>query len=282
MRTGVLVVLSFGCFAGSLAAQDRAIPRDLVLALFAHEMAFDSARPMQILVGKVPDNLALPKLNLPVMGALQHAHGLSLVYRVSGDANQARRAVQAQLRAAGWENPEGNEQPPDVGFVGAEEAVGEMVWCRGEDLAVLHTAMIRSDLQILKIDLLSMGGCSGGQVGWTSYGVLSDDTPLPRLEPPKTARVFGSMTPGSVSTGVSNAFVLSDLTTVQIMDHYGGQMQAKGWNSRGGTSSEFTSVHTWRIAQDGKEWMATMIATQLPERRHVVEISVYNLTQLTR
>jgi hypothetical protein len=158
-----------------------------------------------------------------------------------------------------------------------------MPLCRGEEMAMIHTGSVRSDLRILRIDLHRMDGCSSGiAVGWTSYSPLGEETPLPKLEPPKNARVFGSMVPGSVTAFSSSAFIVSDLTTGQIMEHYGAQMHAKGWSSRGGTNGEFSSVHTWRIAQDGKEWMASMIATPLPEKRHVIEVNVYNLTQLTR
>jgi hypothetical protein len=289
MRTVVFLALSCGCLAGTLQAQVRNVPADLVFGLFAHSLTLDSTQTMQILVGKAPANIPLPALGLPIIGAMQHEHGTSIVYRVSTELKEAHRNVQAKLRAAGWKSLAAPDQP-DVGFVGIEAEIMELMpFCRGEEMVMIQPAAIRSDLHVLKIDYMRMGGCGDSGAGWTSYGGLnvvglhgSGEIPLPKLEPPRAAQVIGSAIPGTVSSFASSAFVVSDLSTAQIIEHYGAQMRAKGWRSGGVTTGEVSSVYTWQVTQDGKEWLASLVATLVSERRHVVEINVYNLTQLTR
>jgi hypothetical protein len=289
MRTVVLLALSCACMSGSLLAQVRTVPADLVLGLFAHSLTLDSAQTMQIFVGKAPENVQLPAFGLPIIGAMRHEHGTSIVYRVSTELKEAHRTAQAKLRAAGWKSLAEPDQP-DVGFVGIEAEITELMpFCRGEEMVMIQPAAVRHDLNVLKIDYMRMGGCGDGDVVWSGYGGLnavglqaSGEIPLPKLEPPKAAQVYGSAIAGTVSSFASSAYIVSDLSTAQVIEHYGAQMRTKGWRLAGATKGEKSTVHTWQIAQDGKEWVASMVATELSERRHVVEFNVYNLTQLTR
>ncbi|HEY0809322.1 MAG TPA: hypothetical protein VGD49_04135, partial [Longimicrobiales bacterium] len=172
----------------------------------------------------------------------------------------------------------------DAGFVGTELNLEEFVpMCREGTMAMIQIVTVRSDLRVLSLGIDRAEGCGDGAnaVGW-SVMVPTEQTPLPKLDPPKGAEVFGSMGHGTVASFITSAFVVSDLTTTQLFDHYGAQMHAAGWSSRGATTGETSTVHTWRLARDGTEWLASMTFTRLPERRHVVEISVYNLSRLTR
>jgi len=284
MRIALLTALISMVLVDVAASQQRTVPLDLVLGFFAAETSSDSMSSARILVGKAPDNLRLPNLNLAVMGALVHEEGATVVYRITGDSKKAQSYANEQMRAAGWQPMQIPDMPaPDAGFIGTELNLEEFVpMCRDGTIAIVQGVTIRSDLRVLRLTVDRAEGCAdgGNSVGFSLH-VPTEQTPLPKLEPPKNAEVFGSMGQGTVASFITSAFVVSDLTTTQLIEHYGGQMRAAGWSSQGG-AGETTTVHTWRIARDKTEWLASMAFTRLPERRHVVEISVYNLSRLTR
>ena len=285
MRIALLTAIISVFMVDVAAAQDRTVPMDLVLGLFADEMGPDSVSFARILVGKAPDDLKLPNLKLPVLGAFVHELGAIVVYRITGDSKKTYAFAKEQMRAAGWQLMQiPDVPPPDAGFSGTELHLEEFApMCREGMMALIQMATIQPGLHVLRIAIDRADGCAEGanSVG-LGFAVPTEQTPLPKLEPPKGSEVFGSMGQVTVASFVTNAFVLSDLTTAQLIDHYGAQMHAAGWSSRGGTAGETTSVHTWRLARDGTEWLASMAFTRLPQRRHVVEISVYNLSRLTR
>ena len=67
MRIALLTAIISVFMVDVAAAQDRTVPMDLVLGLFADEMGPDSVSFARILVGKAPDDLKLPNLKLPAL-----------------------------------------------------------------------------------------------------------------------------------------------------------------------------------------------------------------------
>src|SRR5688500_297275 len=121
MRIALMTALICIFLVDTVAAQDRTVPLDLVLGLFAFQMPGDTVSNTRILVGKAPDDLRLPKLNLPVIGALVHEEGAMIVYRVTGDLKKVHIVANEQMRTAGWQPMRVPDFPaPDAGFIGSE------------------------------------------------------------------------------------------------------------------------------------------------------------------
>jgi hypothetical protein len=299
MRVLAWAAIASVCATAEAAAQERGIPKDLVLGLLSDQMEFDSRRAPEIVVGQLPRHwTSLPRLEWPILGSAVFENAVLVVYRVTEEPEAAQRRAHERLKAAGWRQPAGIEPPPDVGFVGSEISITDLIHlCRENQMAFATIAQIRSDLRVLKLSITREpdNPCveSPGWTGYTDISVASgygfavglsssEKPPMPKLDPPRGARVIGFGVMPGVSRFNSEAIVTTELSTAKVMEHYAEQMHAQGWSSRGSADNEFTKVHTWRMAHEGKEWLATLTATGLSGNRHAVEIALFNLSEVGR
>jgi hypothetical protein len=257
-------------------AQPRSIPEEPVLGLLSSETRSGRMPSFEILVARAPDSIPLMKLILPIIGSIKQGDNATIVYRAAGELSGEYSRAKTTLMAAGWQSGSEDESE-QVGFAPTDHSHHTYL-CRGDDMLILQALLVRPDSGILKTHLRRAQGC---HIGWTQYPTRTE-TPLPSLAPPTRAmtHTYNVNMPGVVGVYATSAYIIADMSTAAIMEHYGAQLRAKGWQA--GDFTEATAVQKWRYAQDGKDWLATMVATRLPERRHIIELNVYNLTELSR
>jgi hypothetical protein len=91
-----------------------------------------------------------------------------------------------------------------------------------------------------------------------------ESVPLPLLRHPEGARQGSSGSGGSTDSRQADAEIESPENAKELVDHYTPQMREAGWTQLSRADVANTSMATFTLKKDGRDWHGVLIAVQFP------------------
>ena len=272
------------------AAQGQTVPLDLAKALLVGMNPLHDSPWVEIVVGGPPSRFKTEDLQgMRLMGSAGYAGSAVLIYAVDGDLATARDTALAQLRSAGWQPAPPQRRSPfyESGFIPSDASI-EMdqrhVLCRPDRALFVFPVEIPSGPRVLR--LMYMGDemssmCNRPEMPARPRDPWSE-APIPRLEPPlgSTIRTGGRSSSGDAYS--ITAFATTAMTSAKLIEHYSEQMKSAGWTAAEASTNAAAGFRTFRKKLESNDWTATLTSTVATDQLKILELSLYNVSALSR
>ena len=277
---------------GSASSQTKTVPYDLAQALLVGANPLHDSPWVEIMVGGPPSRFVIDQLEgFTLLGSAGFAGSAVVIYQVKGDLDAAHELAMSQMKAAGWTSPLPRQRPYyiDSGFLGSDDMIpdgtNQVMLCKPDRAVMVMPLQIPSGPNVLRVVHMSNEMSSMCTAQMAERAMPRDpwsEAPLPRLHPPKDARVRNGGRGGGGEPYSINAFASTAMTNQQLIDHYATQMKAAGWELNGAAAEKNAAVQSWRKKQDQTDWMATLIVASAEGQMRMLQLNLFNLTTISR
>ena len=257
--------------AGQLSAQARTIPEELTLVLLGGR----GTNSPNITVGELPPgfpvDFKMPP-NARLVGGLSAGRSTSsAIIALPGNTAAARTAIETALTSSGFTARPADPQRPQTGFQNGgfqatRETAGMMpqVYCTMGAQIAYSTWARTTEQTYIRLDHTPIIPSRYNPCDPSTMRNMFDNVPLPLLRHPEGARQGSSGSGGGGDSREAHAEVEAAETAKELIDHYVPQMREAGWTQVGRTDATDTSVATFTMRKDNRDWRAVLIAMQFP------------------
>lgn len=232
-----LAALARPASAAAQEPEQEMIPRDVAEALIGGGPLLDAGREVRILVGRLPDDLEslLPaEPGADVVGSLVRRYMTEAVLDVPGTPDGVLTRWEEALLEMGWRRLQQRSFPSRGGFATSPPGRSHQ-FCMGDSLSLSLDADRHEGDSRLRI--LLPHGRSGYNVCRHQEEMprlqYRDESPLPDLLPPPSARMRGAGGGGGGTEFYSRGIAETDMPVAELADHYHRQLVGHGWEPAG-------------------------------------------------